>query len=451
VTLTLAALPSNDDPTSRNFAALMTPFAPFEARPHLAVAVSGGGDSMALLLLAQDWACARGGRVTALTVDHGLRPEAAAEAAQVASWCAAGGIDHVVLRRVGPAPRSGVQAAARAARYALLEAWCRAHFVLHLLLAHQREDQAETVKMRAARGSGVDGLAGMASIAERGAVRLLRPLLGIPRAHLRDFLAARGQGWIEDPSNRNPAFTRVQVRATLGAAAPGSSDAHLAATATRLGRDRAAHEGEDARRLARWLALHPAGFVWLDPRGFAGPEALGVKALGAVLAMVSGREFPPRRDGIERLQEEFTTGLGTNGFGKGRTLGGCLVLSQRGKILICREPAVVAAPVPVLPDGRTRWDGRFQLSLDPGASAPLWLGALGRDGVAIRRESRKTAIAAIPAAARPSLPALCDAKGVVAVPALGYFKCCSQEALMAARQLQFRPNRPLTGAGFTIV
>jgi tRNA(Ile)-lysidine synthase len=252
----LAVTRTRADLTDLDFAALMAPFAPFEPRPLLAVAVSGGGDSMALALLADAWARARGGAVTALTVDHGLRPEAAAEAAQVAAWCAARGIAHVILTHTGPVPRSGVQAAARAARYRLLEAWCRAHRVLHLLLAHQRDDQAETVAIREAAGSGLDGLAGMAAISERDAVRLLRPLLEVPRARLRDVLIGRDQEWIEDPSNRNPAFTRVRVRGDLGRAAPGSSAAHLAATAARLGRARAAREAEDAAALARLLMLH---------------------------------------------------------------------------------------------------------------------------------------------------------------------------------------------------
>jgi tRNA(Ile)-lysidine synthase len=428
-----------------DFAALMAPFAPFETAPQLAVAVSGGGDSMALVLLADDWARVRGGCITALTVDHGLRPEAAAEAAQTAAWCAARGIDHVTLRWTGPRPRSGVQAAARAARYRLLEDWCRAHRVLHLLVAHHREDQAETIAIRHASGSGVDGLAGMASLAERGAVRLLRPLLGVAPVRLRAVLAASGQPWIEDPSNRNPVFTRVQVRAALGRAAAGSGDAHLAATAERLGRERAAGEAEDARALARWATLDPAGFAWLDPRGFAEPAPLGLKALGALLATISGAAYPPRRERIERLLGELVAGLA-----QGRTLGGCLIVPHRGRILVCREPAAVAAPISV-PPGVTRcWDGRFQVVLDAAAPAGLSLGALGSDRAAVARRAPKSALARVPPTVRATLPAWRDAKGVVAVPGLEYFADCREEAKAACR-VQFRPIRSLTGAGFAIV
>jgi tRNA(Ile)-lysidine synthase len=432
--------------TPDDFAALMMPFAPFERGPHLAVAVSGGGDSMALLLLADDWARAQGGRVTALTVDHGLRAEAAAEAAQVARWCSARGIEHVTLTRAGPMPQSGLQAMARDARYRLLEGWCRDHGVLHLLLAHQRDDQAETVAIRDAAHSGIDGLAGMASISERGAVRLLRPLLSMTRTTLRDFLDACGQGWIEDPSNRNRAFTRVRMRDALGEAPAASVLAHLGSTGTRLGRVRAAREAEDAQGLARWLTLHPAGFAWLDPAAVAGSDALGGKALGAILATVSGSAYPPRSERIERLKLDLTEGLR-----QGRTLGGCLVVRRHGKILICREPAPVAPPVPIPAGAAVHWDGRFLATLDPVAGGGFWVGALGQDAAAVAREAPKTALAAVPFAARAGLPALRDAKGVVAVPALEYFKRYREGASGAACRLQFRPIRPLTGAGFTIV
>jgi tRNA(Ile)-lysidine synthase len=428
----------HDTAAAPDFGALMAPSAPFEPQPQLAVAVSGGSDSTALTLLAHEWARARGGRITALTVDHGLRAEAAAEAAQVGAWCAARGIEHVVLARRGAAPASGIQAFARAARYALLENWCRDHFVLHLLLAHQREDQAETVALRAARGSGVDGLAGMASIVERNAIRLLRPLLGVSRATLRAYLLACGQPWIEDPSNRNPRFTRVRIRAALGDAPlrPGRGFASA----------RAVREDAAARHLARFVALDPAGFATIDPQAFAAPQALGRKTFGAILATISGREFPPRSERIERLYGALTEGLAQD-----RTLGGCLILRRRGKILVCREPAAIAAPRSIAPGATLRWDGRFRIGLGAAAADGLTLGALGADAPKIAREQRKSAALPLPAAVRASLPTLRDSKGVVAVPVLGYFKGCRDEAEAAACRVEFWPVRSLTGAGFTIV
>ena len=159
------------------FAGLIERLGPFEQGPRLAVAVSGGPDSLCLCLLAAGWAAARGGVVSALIVDHGLRPEAAAEARQVAAWLRARRIDHHVLRWADVKPATGIQAAAREARYRLLGDWCRAAGILHLLLGHHLDDQAETVALRQARQSGAAGLAGMAAVRELAGLRLLRPFL----------------------------------------------------------------------------------------------------------------------------------------------------------------------------------------------------------------------------------------------------------------------------------
>ncbi len=436
-----------DAAAAADFAALMARFAPFEPRPHLAVAVSGGSDSMALTLLAHDWARARGGAISALTVDHGLRPEAAAEAAQVGAWCAAHGIDHVILTRGGPAPTHGIQAFARAARYRLLADWCRAHFVLHLLLAHQREDQAETLVMREASGSGADGRAGMAAIVEHGALRLLRPLLGTPRAQLRGYLAARGQEWIEDPSNRNPAFTRVRIRDALERAAPG-----LAAAA--CGGSAAARHGAGAARgrggaapgalrhdRSRRLRAHRAERFRRDRRRSGSRHSAP--------SWRRSREARFRR--APNGSSGFTASLRTGCRGGGARSADVWSSAWRGRTLLCREPAAIARPLPLRPGEAVRWDGRFQITLGTGASAGLAVGALGRDAAAIARETAKSAAARLPAAVRAGLPALRDAKGVVAVPTLGYFKCCREEAETAACRVQFWPVRSLTGAGFTIV
>jgi len=430
------------------FAQAMAAFAPWEPLPHLAIAVSGGSDSMALALLAHQWARQRGGHVTALTVDHGLRSEAAAEAAQTASWCAAQGIAHAVLRWEGPHPASGLQEAARRARYRLLESWCARAEVLHLLVAHQREDQAETLLMRALRQSGSDGLAGMASLTEGRAIRVLRPLLGFPRARLEANLRAEGQRWIDDPSNRNPAFLRTSLRAELRALDdPDAVVERLAALATRFGRLRQRAEEARAALLARMIMLHPAGFAVLDTASFlAAPENLALDALAAVLTMVSGGDYPPRRERLERL-----FGFLPKGLGSGRTLAGCVIRPYRGRLLIAREAAAIAPPVRVGQGAVTRWDGRFDLAFEPGNKAELWLGALGADLGLIRGAIPAAARAVIPAAVRATLPVLRNAKGVVAVPALRYFDPWLWEAGTTRFRMLFRPTRPLTGAGFRIV
>jgi tRNA(Ile)-lysidine synthase len=408
------------------FDRLMLPFAPFEPAPHLALAVSGGPDSMALALLADGWARTRGGTVTALVVDHRLRPESAEEAAQVGRWLAARGIAHHCLVRQGPVPAGDRQAAARAARYRLLEGWCERHGVLHLLTGHQREDQAETVLLRLARGSGLDGLAAMPAVSERYAYRVLRPFLAVPREGLKAFLAAAGQPFIEDPSNADPAFARARLRALrVPLAAAGLGTERLAGAAAQLGRARAALEAGVAALAARAVLLHPLGFARLDGAALkAAPEELGLRLLATLLATLSGSDYPPRLARIERLYRALPDRLQ-----RGRTLGGCLIIPRRGGIVLCREPAAVAAPVAAAPGETTRWDGRFAVTLPAAAPPGLMLGALGPDAVAGE---------GIPAAVCRTLPALRDARGLWVAPGLPY------------RQV-FRPTRPLVRPGFTVV
>jgi tRNA(Ile)-lysidine synthase len=422
------------------FAALMARFAPFEVQPDLAVAVSGGADSMALALLADGWARARGGAVTALTVDHRLRPDSAAEAAQVAAWLGARGIAHRILVRDGPPPAGDVQAAARSARYRLLEGWCERAQIVHLLTAHHREDQAETLLLRLARGSGLDGLAGISAVTEHAACRVLRPLLPVARARLAATLAARGQAWLDDPSNRDPTYARARLRRSAALlAGEGLTPERLADTAARLGRARAALESEVAVLLARAVWLSPAGLAWLDAAGLvAAADETALRALAAVLACIAGAPYPPRLDGVERLLAEIRGGLE-----RGRTLGGCLVMPRRGSVLVCREPEAVAPPVAAAPGGSLSWDGRFALRLPATAPAGLTLGALGRDRIGM-------CVLGVPGAARPTLPALRDREGVVAVPQLGFFRDAAAARGLAGGSLRFRPSRPLIQAGFAV-
>ncbi len=278
------------------FQARLDRLGPFERRPLLAVAVSGGADSLALALLADRWARRRAGGIVALTVDHRLRPESTVEARQVGAWLKARAIPHRILTWKGPHPESGVQAAARAARYRLLEGWCEAHGCLHLLTAHHQEDQAETFWLRLARGSGVDGLAGMASVTPRPTCRILRPFLDVAPARLRAVLIAAGQTWVDDPSNENTDYARVRLRGGRALlAAEGLSAERLAATITRLGRARIALETMAAQLLGRTVRLHPAGFAWVDTAVLAAaPFELGLRALAAAIATIGGGDYPPR-------------------------------------------------------------------------------------------------------------------------------------------------------------
>ena len=198
------------------FAARMARLGPFPPAPRIAVAVSGGADSLALAWLAGPWARARGGEAFGLIVDHGLRAGSAAEAATAAAQLDGLGVQARVLRLRGLSLGPGLAARARAARYAALAAACAEAGIAHLLLGHHAADQAETLILRALAGSDVTGMAGMAAATRLEGLWLLRPLLDVPPAALRAALTAAGLGWAEDPSNRDQAATRGRLRALRG-------------------------------------------------------------------------------------------------------------------------------------------------------------------------------------------------------------------------------------------
>ncbi|WP_051013792.1 tRNA lysidine(34) synthetase TilS [Pararhodospirillum photometricum] len=207
------ALPQTAPALEPWFGSRLEGLGPFEPAPALAVAVSGGVDSLTLLALTCRWARARGGRVVALCVNHGLRAAAAGEAARVQRQAEAWGAEGIILTRPDRPPQTSLQEEARIFRHAALEEACRARGVLHLLLAHHQNDQAETVLERLARSSGPDGLAAMASITHRPGVRLLRPFLDVPKTALVATAHALGLSWDEDPSNQDPRFERARWRA----------------------------------------------------------------------------------------------------------------------------------------------------------------------------------------------------------------------------------------------
>lgn len=439
---------------AREFARLMARFAPFETAPVISVATSGGADSLALALLAAGWARRLEGRAVALTVDHGLRPGAAAEARQTGRWLARRDIEHHVLRWRGEKPTASLQAAAREARYRLLAAWCRRRQVLHLLLAHHLEDQAETFLLRLGRGSGVDGLAAMAPSTEREGVRLLRPLLEVPKARLRATLTARDSGWLEDPSNRDPAFARTRARRALTALAPlGITAPRLAATARRLARARQAIAAETNELLAQAAGLDPAGYCRLDPRSLANaPEEVGLRALARVLTCVSGAAYPPRLARLERL---YAT-IRTDTLAGGRTLAGCRVARAGEALIVCREARAMAGAMALAPGAWSLWDGRFRVRLPRRAANGLArprVAALGAEGWRhLRSAAPEGAFRPMPRTAALVVPALWDVDGLVEVPHLRYRAPGIAPTGGVCLDIAFRPAVPLgAGEGRTVV
>jgi tRNA(Ile)-lysidine synthase len=391
----------------------------------LAIGVSGGSDSMALLRLA---AQAFPGQVTALTVDHALRTESAAEAVQVAQWCAAIDVPHITLHWAGEKPATGLQAAAREARYRLMTAWCAAHAAV-LATAHTADDQAETLLMRLARGSGLAGLSGVRACTAFDDVPIVRPLLEIERAALRSRLEDIGQPWIDDPSNDDTRFERVRMRQWLAYSAPlGLSAPALAQSAAHLQALDSWLDGLVAAAFAAQAKLDRFGVLTL-PRTWPGldtPEALR-RLRNRALSLASG-------------QPTNITDF-SSWDGPSFTLGGCVVSHMGDTTRLVREAGRITHRLPS-PLDDTLWDGRFLVnSAHEGEIACL--GEVGWYQIV----TDKPALAGHPCPypARLALPALWQAGHVLAVDALDYSRNdASLRSSLALRAPQ-RLSDPLEG------
>jgi tRNA(Ile)-lysidine synthase len=314
------------------------------------VGVSGGGDSVALMLLLTDWA--KGGKHTGpvvLTVDHGLLPNSHKEAERVCKLAGAAGLKAHVLVWKGGKPSADIEAEARQARYALMGAWCAEHKVPALYIAHTEEDQAETFLLRLGRGSGLDGLSAMQPVSplpipELGRIKLVRPLLLFGKAELRDFLRLRKVEWSEDPMNSDPRFARARLRAAWPQLEElGLLSSRIADAARHLARARAALEEMTEGYLQRGTRAGEDGIITLDPlRLKMLPREIGLRALAAALSKVSGEVYRPRFESLERLFDSLLKGS----LGGGATLHGCIVAPAAAReqvfgsatVTVSREP-----------------------------------------------------------------------------------------------------------------
>ncbi|MBP6679091.1 MAG: tRNA lysidine(34) synthetase TilS [Paracoccus sp.] len=329
----------------------------------LGIALSGGGDSTALMHLARTWASGR--VLMAATVDHGLRPGSADEARQAGRDAQAFGIPHQILlwHREGG---GNLMAAAREARLRLLSDWARGQGLDAVLLGHTQDDQAETLVMRLNRGAGIDGLSGMAPMREACGMRWLRPMLDVSRADLRDWLGAQGIDWAEDPSNRNADYERIRARNAL--AALDLPMAQLAQSAANLAMARDALQAFAAEVAAG--AQADAGSLILPLARFrAAPPEIQRRLLVAGLRFVTGAHYPPRRAPLLAAMDAL--------MGDARlTLDGTILETRAESLHLIREPAAALRSPPGLPDanGVALWDGRWRLS---GLAAGQQVRALG--------------------------------------------------------------------------
>ncbi|KQY11224.1 tRNA lysidine(34) synthetase TilS [Rhizobium sp. Root482] len=327
----------------------------FKITGRLLVAISGGSDSKGLMLAFND-AMTKGGfsgfSLAACTVDHGLRAQAADEARSVAALCAERGIPHVTCAWRGEKPKTGIQAAARVARYRLLADAAQEMGATCILAGHTADDQAETIAMRQSRSlPDAPGLAGMAAgvLVDRR-VWVLRPFLGLQRSTIRDYLASIGEGWIDDPSNTDSGFERVRIRQSLGGDAGLTLSQQAAAKARR-------HSSE---RMAALLAENAALFSGLAARvtpelaaQTADPDTR--RALLCLAAVIGGRENLPGRETASRLATFLASGACD------RMTAARVVFDHRRNGLYLYREARGLPEIAVEPGQRAIWDGRFNL------------------------------------------------------------------------------------------
>lgn len=350
----------------------------------IGIALSGGGDSMAMMHLLVRAFPDDPSRFLAATVDHGLRSGSDNEAGQAGQAAGALGIGHDVLRWQGWDRQGNLQAEARAARYRLLTEWAAQKDIPVLALGHTMDDQAETVLMRLARSAGVDGLSGIPERRIENGIVLLRPMLRITRGALRDFLIQLGVEWSEDPSNDNPKFDRIRMRRAMGELAGlGLSVAALADVAFNQRKVREALDWYTFMA-ARDFATVDDGAVDFDLRRLRTlPDEIGRRLLARAFCWVSGNAYPPRR---APLLAAFAAARA----GEATTLHGCILKCQGQHVHICREYNAVAST-------RCRanelWDGVWRLK--PTAKAEVLcdkaeIRALGPDGLAQCPDWRET-------------------------------------------------------------
>jgi tRNA(Ile)-lysidine synthase len=311
-----------------------------------AVAVSGGGDSLALMFLLADWARAASRPApVVLTVDHGLDANSEHVARDVLRRAKAAGLKSELLVWKDKKPKADIEAAAREARYRLIGEWCHAHETGSVYAAHTLEDQAETFLLRLGRGSGLDGLSAMRPVALYPVpgfddLRVVRPLLGIGRNELRAFLKARKETWVDDPMNFDPRFARVRLREAWPMLEElGLSSSRIAGAARHLARAREALDHATENLLARASRIVD-GEAMLDPsRLAAAPREIGLRAFAWLLSRVSGEPYRPRFERLERLFNAICRGELT----AARTLHGCLIApSGKGEAAFGVRTIVIA-------------------------------------------------------------------------------------------------------------
>ena len=372
----------------------------------LALAVSGGSDSTALMVAAAN--AGQKQNITVLSVDHGLRADAASDVVRVGKLAEQLGLRFAALQWQHDGVETGVQEKARTARYDLMTEWCRQNGIKTLITAHTLDDQAETMLMRLARGSGVDGLSGMAARTRWNGIAIVRPLLTVERKQLRHFLRQKNITWSDDPSNENDQFERVRIRAMIDQLGQNGIDkAALALSARRLGRARAALDELADEFMAGNVEVFATGYCQVERDGLetASMETV-IRVMGRLIEWAGGRPEPVSMAKLERLCEQLLAGKLQ--VGDRFVLGGAHLGVRKRHILIGREFGRIN------PDWQREaevWDRRFVIEGQGKHVEIAPYGLIIDDDDRVRGD-------ALPYFVACSLPMLRDERGAISVPHL---------------------------------
>ena len=396
----------------------------------LAVAVSGGADSMSLTILTNKWSEYP---IKALTVDHKLRQESAEEAIQVGRQLKELNIEHHILNIKPDSIKSNIQATARDIRYKLMTDYCIVNNIKYLLVAHNKEDQAETVLIRLMRGSGVNGLCGMENKIHLNNITIIRPLLSINKYKLTQYLKENNVNWVEDPSNKDDKYLRSKIRKFIQSEQEVDLLVdRLAKTAENMQRSRLYIEDKISEEMQLVTSFRPEGYCVVNIKEFRKLHTESAyRILSALLKAIGGKYYKTR---FEKLDNLYINIMQNNKVTP-VTLAGCQIYTSGKKnesenLIIIREIADITDKQPIVADNESViWDNRFYCTLD-NQNGEFYISSIGKEGLKNILSQTKDILknANLSKKIIYGLPALHNFHRIIAAPHINYYENDSLKA-----------------------
>ena len=390
----------------------------------IALAVSGGPDSTAMMQIAALSKKLKNSNVTVIVIDHGLREESKNEANIVCKNAKLLGFKFKILKWNGVKPKTRVQEIARKTRYKLMTSWCKKKGIEKLFLAHHLDDQVETFLMRLGKGSGVDGLAVMNFVTETSSLKLVRPFLEIPKTRFIEILGITNLEWISDPSNFNSDYKRSRIRKILPILSKeGINSKQIGLVIKRMRSAKDALNSQTNTLLKKYLSNVDNVAYFLNKEFFKDTKEKEIllRALEKIFMNISGSIYPPRRNKLENILSWILE----NNNVKAKTLTGVVVRKRKSEFIFYREPDDCYKSVNIRPltSRYSCWDDRFFLKANK--SNNLQIRALGDVGITILKEEKilkRQGFQNVPLSAWKTVPGVWSKKRLISVPTLGYCK-----------------------------